>query len=452
MFRSTGIAAARAFLGSRVVEGILRWLPITRRRWWKHVVLGYSLSAGAFFWRRLMFRTTFVAVTGSAGKTTATDSLGAILAAHAPTNWTPGGRNGRWALARNILRTRFWHRFAVIEVGTQAPGALRRASWMIAPDIAVVLRVLNIHTDGFPTLEAVAAEKAQLLSRLGKRGCAILNADDPRVLAMQARCRGPVRTFGRASESYLNASEVSAKWPRRLSFRARCGDQSQWVETNLVGEHFLGSALAALAVAVHCGVPLERAAARFRDIQPVPGRMHPMVLKTGVTVLHDEYNGALPALEAALDLLQDAEAGRRVVIVGDVLDVGLTVRPRLREIGRRVVRGADMAVFVGRESRTSAKAAVIAGMKEQSAHAFRTPREAAAFLQTDLRPGDLVLLHGWEGRHIERVILGQMGTVLCRKERCLKRIQCDKCPELGFVPVHTLAAPRTAAETPMGAL
>jgi UDP-N-acetylmuramoyl-tripeptide--D-alanyl-D-alanine ligase len=405
-----------------------------RMRWQKKVVLGYLLSACAFLWRRLLFRTTFIAVTGSAGKTTATDSLGAILSAHAPTNWTPGGRNARRHLARTILRTRFWHRFAVIEVGTREPGALHRASWMIAPDIAVVLTVLNIHSNAFPTLEAMAAEKAQLLGRLGKGGCAILNADDPRVLAMQAGCRGPVRTFGRAPECYLNATEVSAKWPGRLGFRVRCGGKAQWVETNFVGEQLLPSALAALTVAVHCGVPLERAAARFRDIQPVPGRMQPMVLGNGATVLRDEFNPSLPTLEAALDVLRDAGVARRVVIVGDILDTGLTTGPRFRDIGRRVRRAADMAVFVGPESRISARAAIVAGMEPQSALAFRTLPEASAFLKTELRAGDLVLVHGWSGRHIERVILGQLGTVSCGKERCRKLIQCDKCPELGLKP------------------
>ena len=142
----------------------------------------------------------------AAGKSTATASLGAILSAHFPTNWTPGGGNNRRILAETILRTRFRHRFTVIEVGTRAPGALKRAAWMIAPDIVVMLCVLNTHSNAFPTIEAMAAEKAQLLSRLGKRGLAILNVGDPGVLAMGANCRGPVRTFG-TSEAFVTASE-----------------------------------------------------------------------------------------------------------------------------------------------------------------------------------------------------------------------------------------------------
>jgi len=379
----------------------------------KRLVMSYLLSACAFLWRRLMFRTTFIAVTGSVGKTTATDALGAILLAHVPTNWTPGGSNSREHLARNVLRTRLRHGFAVIEVGTRAPGALYRASWMIAPDIVVMLRVLNVHSDSFPTIEEMAAEKEQLLRRLGKRGRAFLNADDPLVLAMGTRCRAQVRTFGRASESTLHGTNISSRWPQRLRFLAHHGLESQWVQTNFVGEHLLTSSLAALAVAVDCGVPLDQAAGVFPDIQPVAGRMEPRVLENGVTVLCDDFNPTLPTLEAALDVLQDAEVQRRVVVIGDILDTGLTVRPRLREIGRRVARAADIAVFIGDQSRTSAKAAVQAGVAPESALGFRTLAEAAAFLNTELRARDLMLVHGWQGRHIERVFLAQIGTLSC---------------------------------------
>jgi len=397
------------------------------------VGIAYLLSACAFLWRRLMFRTTFIAISGSVGKSTATAALGAILSAHFPTNWTPGGGNNQRVLAETILRTRFRHRFTVIEVGTKAPGALRRAAWMIAPDVVVMLRVLNVHSNAFPTIEDMAAEKAQLLSRLGKRGLLILNSDDARVSAMQAHCRARVQTFGASTEAFVKASEVSSKWPRRLSFRVHCGGESNWVETNLVGEHMLTSALAALTAAVCCGVPLADAAARFKEINPVPGRMQPTQMPNGVIVIRNEHNGALPTFEAALRVMQNAEARRRIVIVGDVLDSGLSERGRFRYLGVQVARAADMGIFIGRSSNTSASAAVEAGLSRDSARGFKTLPEAATFLRSELRAGDLVLLHGWVGRHLERIILAQLGSLSCWVERCTKLIQCESCPELKLV-------------------
>jgi len=382
-----------------------------------------------------MFRTTFIAITGSAGKTTTTACVGAILSAHFSTNWTPGGRNGRVSLARDILRTRFRHRFMVMEVGTRAPGALRKAAWMIAPDIAVVLTVLGIHTDVFPTLDAMAAEKEQLLSRLGKRGLAILNADDPLVREMATRCRGSVRMFGTSAGTFVRGTDLSATWPCRLSFWAHYGSDSCRVQTNLVGEHMLTPALAALAVAVSGGVPLEQAAASFAEIQPVTGRMQPMTLPCGAIVLRDDFNASVSTLLAGLNVMRTAEAPRRIVIVGDILDSTFTVRPRLRDLGRRVAGAADLAIFIGNASKISAKAAIAAGLSPESALAFQNLREAAAFLQQELRQGDLVFVHGWTAHQIERVILAQLGTISCWIERCKRYIDCERCPELKLIPL-----------------
>jgi UDP-N-acetylmuramoyl-tripeptide--D-alanyl-D-alanine ligase len=382
-----------------------------------------------------MFRTTFIAITGSAGKTTTTACVGAILSAHFPTHWTPGGHNGRLSLARDILRTRFRHRFMVIEVGTRAPGALRKAAWMIAPDIAVVLTVLGIHTDAFPTLDAMAAEKEQLLSRLGERGLAILNADDPLVRDMATRGHGSGRTFGTCADAFVRATDVSATWPRRLSFCAHQGSYSCRVQTNLVGEHMLTPALAALAVGFSCGIPLEQAAAHFAEIQPVAGRLQPMILPCGAVVLRDDFNACLPTLVAGLNVMRTAQAARRIVIVGDILDSTFTVRPRLRDLGQRVASSADLAIFIGNASVVSAKAAIQAGLNAESARSFQNLREAAAFLQQELRPGDLVFVHGWTAHQIERVILAQLGTISCWIERCTKFIDCDQCPELKLIPL-----------------
>jgi len=412
--------------------------PSQLRSFWQHTVVGLCLSACAFVWRRLMFRTKFIAITGSAGKTTTAHCAGAILSAHYSTNWTDSYKNSRSHLALQILSTRFHHRFTVIEVGTRDPGALRRAAWMIAPDIAVVLTVLGVHTNNFPTLEKVAAEKEQLLSRLGTGGLAILNADDALVRDMGTRCRGAVRTFGCADDATLRASEISSIWPRRLSFGVHYSGESCRVETQLLGEHMATPALAALAVAVSCGVPLSQAAARLSGVPPFQGRMQPMMLPNGITVLRDEFNPSLPTLEAGLKFLRAAEASRRIVILGDVLDSPLTVRPRMRDLGRKVAASAELGVFIGTFSKIAVKAASEAGLKQ--AFACENLREAGEFLQRELRPGDLVLVQGWTAHHIERVILSQTGTIACWIERCNKFIPCDECPQLKLVPLETCRA------------
>ena len=151
---------------------------------------GLLLGAASFVWRRLMFRTTFIAVTGSLGKTTSTRGIATVLSSSFSTNVTREGRNSRPNLALTILRTRPRHKFTVIEIGTKRPGALRRAAWQFGPDAVVILNVARVHTDRYATLDLIAAEKAQLMSRLGSTGLAILNGDDPRVRAMASALPG----------------------------------------------------------------------------------------------------------------------------------------------------------------------------------------------------------------------------------------------------------------------
>ncbi len=403
------------------------WIRLKRSRLRYHGAL--ALSALASFWRRLMFRTTFIAVTGSLGKTTATECLAAILSSRFPTNATRRGENTRAALGSTILRTRWKHRFTVIEVGTSVSGVLRRAAWMIAPDTAVVLGVASVHTNHFATLEDIAREKSQLLSRLGARGVAILNGDDPRVAAMAGRCRGRVVTFGRTPKSDVWASEVSSVWPARLSFRVHRGSDSWQVKTKLVGEHSLNSVLAALAAASCHGVDLASAASAMERVEPMCGRMQPVRLPSGACVLRDDYNPSFASLPAALRVLEQAP-GRRVFVFSDAYDSMLKFRPRFQLIGEMVTRSADLTVLFGDESRRAANAMVEAGVKRENVRSFRDLWAVAAFLKSELHEGDLVLLRDSHAYHAERICFAQLGTVGCKIPECRLVSRCDHCPNL----------------------
>ncbi len=405
-----------------------RWITVRRG------VKKYSRSAKAALWRRLMRRTTFIAVTGSYGKTTATECLGPMLAAHAPTNWIPGGANWRLALLQILLDTRPRHRYTLLEVGTNLPGALWRASWLIAPDIVVVLAVGLMHSHQFDGLEGIANEKFQLLRRLGRSGIAVLNRDDPWVWDMRHRCRGRVLSFGRTPEADLWASEVEARWPDRLSFRVTMGDRSLPVKTQLIGTHWVNSVLGALLGAVAAGVPLETAAAAVEAVEPVGGRMAPIRLPNGVWVLRDEFNESFTTLDAALKVLREARAGRRILVVGLHYDPPAEVESPAADLGRRVGTSADLAIFLGRHMKPAVDGAVEAGMSPEAVRSYRHMGEAVKFLRKELRPDDLILLRGAQNRHPERVYFRLVGEIQCEKGLCNILGRCDVCPELGFQP------------------
>jgi UDP-N-acetylmuramoyl-tripeptide--D-alanyl-D-alanine ligase len=304
---------------------------------------------------------------------------------------------------------------------------------MIDPDVAVILSVRQQHSNHFPDLAAIAAEKKQLLRRIRTDGTAILNGDDPWVRDMAAGCRGSIVKFGRHHSNDIWASEISAGWPERLSFRVHMGKESLPVRTNLVGKQWLSSVLGALAASVVCGVDLRMASAAQEKVQPLIGRMNPQELPNGAIFVRDESNASMASLMAGLDWLGEARVARRILVLQDVLDSGLGTRPRFREVGRRAAEVADMVVFVGPFGSVGSKAAIASGMSSEMSRKFLRMQEASEFLNSELRRGDLVLLHGWPHVHLERIYFAQLGALDCQKEWCWKVQPCDQCPELGLV-------------------
>ncbi|MCL6546728.1 MAG: hypothetical protein K6T61_16020 [Bryobacteraceae bacterium] len=414
----------------------LRWLT------WEAV---YWLPAWtlAFLWRSLMFRTKFIAVTGSFGKTAAKDCLAAILARCAPSVSTRGNSNGRAGIIQTIFKVRPWHRYAVIEAGTEKPGNLWRASLLIRPDVAVILGVGRAHTQSLRTLEAVAAEKARMLRFLRRGGIAVLNGDDPNVAPMAAKVRGRVLTFGSGPRHDLRWLDASSIWPERLSFAVEyCGEKTK-VVTQMLGVHRVGSVAGAIAGAMAAGAGLAEAVEAVREVKPYTARLEPAELPCGAVVLRDEFNASIDSFRAAVEVLREARAGRRILIISDCSDWNKMPRERMRYYARTAKRCADAVVFLGKRAEYGVSYALREGMPEGAARGFMRWEQAAVFLRGELRKGDLVLLRGLNCEHLSRLYFSLMGTIECHLERCQIHRPCDTCPKLGFVP--DMAAPRITA-------
>ncbi|HEY2830576.1 MAG TPA: Mur ligase family protein, partial [Thermoanaerobaculia bacterium] len=294
-----------------------------------------------------MIRTTVIAITGSVGKTTAKECLAAALGGTEGVVKTFRNQNDRFGLPRTIRAMRPWHRFAVIELGTQRPGDMRRLARLAKPDIAVVLCVARTHTDKFKDLDETAAEKAELVRALAPRGIAVLNADDPRVRSMAHGRKLRTVFFGSAPECDYRVQAAESRWPDRLRFAVVNGEQRFEVRTRLVGAHWLSSVLAALATAAACGIPIEDAARRIGQVPPSAGRMQPVKLPSGATIMRDEENGSPDTLAAMFEVLRNASADRRGLVFSDLSDSTEKPRKRLRTIGRLASELCDFAAFVG---------------------------------------------------------------------------------------------------------
>jgi UDP-N-acetylmuramoyl-tripeptide--D-alanyl-D-alanine ligase len=375
-----------------------------------------------------MFRTTFIAITGSVGKTTSKEALAAILGSRFRIVKTEVSRNELMQVASLILSVRPWHRYAVLEVATDGPGWMKRMAWLARPHIAVILRVARTHFHRFRSLEATAAEKAELLKTVRRNGIVILNADDPLVAAMAARTCRRVAWFGSTAECDFRMEQVHCEFPDPLRFRVCYQGESAEFEVPLVGEHWAPSLTAAVAAARLCGVGLGDSAALLRNLQPVQGRMQPLVTRSGAVILRDDENGSIATFDDAFAALGKARARRKLVVFGEVADDDRKDRRRAARLGEAAAKIADAVICVGGHAAFGAAGAVRAGMDPAHAHGFLTMREAADYLRGELRQGDLVLIKGRD--HIGRVGLAQAGEVKCWAEDCRRRLECDDCPEL----------------------
>ena len=383
-----------------------------------------------YVWRTLMFRTTVIGITGSTGKTTAKECLAAALQTHGATLRTFQNQNDRQGVPRTIRAIRPWHRFAVVEVGTTGPGEMRHSARLLRPDVAIVLGLARTHTNRFPTLDHTAAEKSVLLEYVSRGGTAILNGDDPRVAAMAERCRARVVLFGQSECCDYRASAIGSRWPERLHFRLDGPVDSLEVKTKLIGTHWLGSVLAALAAAESCGVRTTEAAEQIRNVPPFMGRMQPVALPSGAIMVRDEENGSPDTLKAMVDVLRESQARRRGLIISDVSDSREKPRKRLRDIGRMAAEHCDFAVFIGGHAHHAVSGAVAAGMDPTQCKDFVDLKDAAQWLTAFLQEGDLVFLKGRTTDHLSRVLFAQFGDIDCWKHNCSVRRLCDVCTRL----------------------
>jgi UDP-N-acetylmuramoyl-tripeptide--D-alanyl-D-alanine ligase len=375
--------------------------------------------------RRGLDHVVFVGVTGSAGKTTTKDLVAAVLGRRYSGTKSPGTHNAAHWVSRTVLGVRRDDGFCVLELGASGPGSLDSPITLVRPDIAVITNVGGDHRKAFRTLDATASEKGKLVAAVPADGLAVLNADDPRVMAMAGSCRGRVLTYGLTPDAAVHAESVSSSWPDRLSFVAIHGEQRVVVHTRFCGVHWVHACLAAITVGAGFGIPLAEAAAALADVEPCPGRLNP-VEAGGVTFMRDEAKASLWSIGPSLEFLRGARVPRKVAVIGTISDYGGRASPVYASVARQALEVADEVIFVGPEARRCSAAR--AHSKGAALHAVLTPREAHKHLSSTLVPGDLVLLKGsLRADHLLRLVLARRGRIACWRTACRRMKFCDEC-------------------------
>jgi len=344
-----------------------------------------------------------VGITGSVGKTTTKDMTAHLLATRGPVLKTEGNLNNQYGLPLTLLRLEAEHTAVVLEMGMSAPGEIRALSTLAEPDVATITRVAPVHLEFFPSVDAIAEAKAEILEGLRPGGAAVLNGDDARVRAIGERYRGKVVWFG--SDPRF---DVSAEGWRGtgvgMRFDLRLAGRTTEVALLLAGPHFVTSFLAAAAAAHVLGVPLEAIAEAATTLRPARHRGEVVRLGEGVTLLDDCYNSSPEALEAAVVALSLLPGRRRVAVLGDMLELGPTGPALHRERGRALGGRVDLVLGVGPLAEGIVEGAREAGIPAGSLRHFATAADAVAALPEVLRPGDVILVKASRGVKLEAVV------------------------------------------------
>src|SRR5581483_10650527 len=361
-------------------------------------LLALQTLAGAA--RRIWAR-PLIAVTGSTGKTTTKEAIAHVLASRFRVHKWEGNFNNHFGLPLMLLKLEPEHDVAVVELGMSHLGEITALAQIAQPDTGVVTNVAPVHLEFFDSLAGIARAKYELVESLPPHGTAVLNADDQYVSQFGRDFRGKVVTYGFGPAAAVRAEKYESRGAEGSVFDIIVAGRRQGVAFPLVGKHNVFNALAAVAVALERGLSLEQAAEALASLEPADKRGQ--VVRIGnISVINDCYNSNPKALAAMVETLADMPAGRRIVVAGEMLELGPQGEEMHRESGRHIA-GKGIALLIGVRGLASA---MVEGAKEQglAAEFLDTPEAAGEWLARETRDGDLVLLKASRGVKLEKAL------------------------------------------------
>lgn len=355
---------------------------------------------------RSRFPIPVVAVTGSNGKTTTKELVAQILGSRWRTLRSPGNFNNDVGLPLTLLDLGPGFEALVVEMGMRGRGEIERLCAMARPTAGIVTNVGPVHLELLGSMEAIADAKAELVEALDPDGLAVLNAEDPRVIAMQGRTRARVVTFG------LNRGDAIARRVRPsrdgvtfdLVWQGGGAERSRSVHLPLLGRHNVLNALAAAGCALAMGLEIDQVAEALRTARGPRLRLETLEAR-GRRVINDAYNASPASMAAALEVLVQVATGRRGALLGDMLELGPVTREEHLRLGQRAAEaGLDYLVVTGEQAGVVSEGACRAGMDPARIHVAAGWEEASELLLTLSRPGDTLLVKASRGLGLERVV------------------------------------------------
>jgi UDP-N-acetylmuramoyl-tripeptide--D-alanyl-D-alanine ligase len=353
--------------------------------------------------RRREFSGPVIGLTGSTGKTTTKEMVADILALTGPGLKTEGNFNNLVGLPLTLFRLQDDHQWVVLEMGMSARGEIARLTEIAEPFVGIVTNVGPAHLETLLNIEGVLRAKGELFAAMKPGSIAVVNADDERVSRLPVANGVRRICFGLGPDAQVRAENIVATG-RTLMFDLLLSGERRPVRMQVAGRHNVYNALAAAAAASALDVAGELVVRGLEAFRPSPGRMEVVSVRNDILILEDSYNANPLSVKAALTTLDDLGGeGRRVAVLGDMLELGKTSAELHREIGQAAGRRVDLLVLLGQMAAEVAAGAREVGLTEDQIVIAGSHEEAITCLRRCLQGGDRVLVKGSRGMKMEKI-------------------------------------------------
>ncbi len=350
---------------------------------------------------RRLWGKTLVGVTGSTGKTTTKEVIARVLSSRFRVLKSEGNFNNHFGLPLMLLKIEAEHEAAIIELGMSHRGEIAALAKIAQPGIGVVTNVAPVHLEFFESVAEIARAKYELIESLPAGGTAVLNADDEYVAQFGRDFHGKVVLYGFHSSADVRAENIKQRGAAGSVFDVVAGGCREPATLPLVGTHNISNALAAVAVAMERGLSPSEATSALATLA-APDKRGAVVQLGNITVINDCYNSNPTALDAMVDTLATMPARRRIVVAGEMLELGRAGEELHRRSGQHMAEnGIDVVVGVRGLARQIVEGASQAGVQTEF---VATPEEAGDWLAREVRAGDVVLLKASRGVKLERAL------------------------------------------------
>lgn len=362
-----------------------------------------ALQQMAAYWRRKL-DLRVIGISGTFGKTTTKEAVAQVLSQRYKTLKSVANFNNEIGLPLNVLKLTPGHQVAVLEMGFYVLGEIAQLCEIALPQVGVMTSIGTVHAERAGSQAAIAQGEGELIDSLppAPQGVAILNYDDPWVRPMKERTQASVFYYGLSPEARLWADEVEGLGLEGIRFRLRYKKESIYLRVPMIGRHSVETALRAAAVGLVEGLTWDEIIRGLQESQ-AQLRLSAVRAESGALIIDDTYNAAPESTLAALNLLEEM-SGRKVAVLGDMLELGQYEQEGHQKVGMRAAQVADVLVTLGLRAHVIAESARKAGMKKSAVFEHEDIAAVIDWLKQNLTSNDAVLVKGSHGLRMDRIV------------------------------------------------